>query len=135
MYHPRGGGIARGRGHSVSDRYPLRAGCRRLFGRGVPKGLRDKRPSVTTGVGRNLSTIGVRIPKNKFCIALAHEFGKPYTTTSANMSGAEPPATLEGIVRQLGGNTELIDLAVEGGALPAYLRSTVVDVRNDKPHI
>jgi len=94
-----------------------------------------KKPSVTTGIGHNLSSIGVRIPKNKFCLALAHEFGKPYTTTSANMSGAEPPATFEGIIKQLGANTELIDLAIEGGALPAYLRSTVVDVRNDKPHI
>src|SRR3989344_6421740 len=94
-----------------------------------------KKPSVTTGIGHNLSSIGVRIPKNKFCLALAHEFGKPYTTTSANMSGAQPPATFEGIIKQLGGNTELIDLAIEGGALPAYLRSTVADVRNDKPHI
>ena len=94
-----------------------------------------KKPSVTTGIGHNLSSIGVRIPKNKFCLALAHEFGKPYTTTSANMSGAEPPATFEGIIKQLGANTELIDLAIEGGALPAYLRSTVVDVRNDKPHV
>ena len=94
-----------------------------------------KKPSVTTGIGRNLSTIGVRIPKNKFCIALAHEFGKPYTTTSANMSGAEPPATFEGIVRQLGGNTQLIDLAIEGSALPSYLRSTVVDVRDEQPFV
>ena len=94
-----------------------------------------KKPSVTTGIGHNLSSIGVRIPKSKFCLALAHEFGKPYTTTSANMSGAEPPATFEGIIKQLGGNTELIDLAVEGGALPAYLRSTVVDVRGDEPHV
>lgn len=94
-----------------------------------------KKPSVTTGIGHNLSSIGVRIPKNKFCLALAHEFGKPYTTTSANMSGAEPPPTFEGILKQLGGNTELIDLAIEGGALPAYLRSTVVDVRGDEPHV
>jgi len=94
-----------------------------------------KKPSVTTGIGRNLSTIGVRIPRNKFCIALAHEFGKPYTTTSANMSGAEPPATFEGIVRQLGGNTQLIDLAIEGSALPSYLRSTVVDVRDEQPFV
>ena len=94
-----------------------------------------KKPSVTAGIGRNLSTIGARIPKNEFCIALAHEFGKPYTTTSANMSGAEPPATFEGIVRQLGGNTQLIDLAIEGSALPAYLRSTVVDVRGEEPFI
>src|SRR3989338_8785155 len=94
-----------------------------------------KKPSVTTGIGRNLSTIGVRIPRNKFCIALAHGCGKPYATTSANMSGAEPPATFEGIVRQLGGNTQLIDLAIEGSALPSYLRSTVDDVRDEQPFV
>jgi len=94
-----------------------------------------KKPSVTTGIGHNLSSIGVRIPKNEFCLALAREFGKPFTTTSANVSGAESPATFDGITKQLGGNTKLIDLGIEGGALPAYLRSTVVDVRNHEPHI
>lgn len=94
-----------------------------------------KKPSVTTGIGHNLSSIGVRIPKNKFCLALAHEFGKPYTTTSANMSGAEPPPTFEGIEKQLGVNTRFIGLAIDGGTPPKYLRSTVVDVREREPYI
>lgn len=94
-----------------------------------------KKPSVTTGIGHNLSSIGVRIPNHAFCLALAREFGTPFTTTSANISGAESPSTFEGIEKQLGANTRFIDLAIDGGALPKYLRSTVVDVREQKPHI
>ena len=90
---------------------------------------------MTTGIAHNLSTIGVRIPKNEFCLALAHEFGKPFTTTSANMSGSESPATLDGILAQLEQNVALIDLAIDGGTLPSYTRSTVVDVREQQPHV
>ncbi|OHB18972.1 MAG: threonylcarbamoyl-AMP synthase [Parcubacteria group bacterium RIFCSPHIGHO2_01_FULL_56_18] len=94
-----------------------------------------KKDSMTTGIAHNLSTIGVRIPKNEFCLALAHEFGKPFTTTSANMSGSESPATLDGILAQLEQNVALIDLAIDGGTLPSYTRSTVVDVREQQPHV
>ncbi len=94
-----------------------------------------KRDSVTTGIGHNLSTIGVRIPKSDFCLALAREFGKPYTTTSANTSGVESQSTLDGIIEQLGDNARHIDLAIDGGSLPSYTRSTVVDVREQEPYV
>lgn len=94
-----------------------------------------KKDTVTTGIGHNLSTIGVRIPKNEFCLALAREFGKPYTTTSANISGVESAATLDVIIEQLAERAGLIDLAIDGGALPSYTRSTVLDVREPEPYV
>jgi len=94
-----------------------------------------KKPPYTTGIGHNLPSIGVRIPKHEFCLALAGAFGKPYTTTSANRSGAEPLATLAEVIDQLGDKTAYIDLAIDGGPVSPYLRSTVVDVREREPHI
>jgi L-threonylcarbamoyladenylate synthase len=37
------------------------------------------------------SSIGIRIPKNSFCIDLITEFGKPIVSTSANISGRPTP--------------------------------------------
>lgn len=92
-----------------------------------------KKAHLTTGIAYNLSSIGVRIPNNEFCLKLARAFGKPYTTTSANISGQESLGTLKDVIQQLKGNTERIDLAIDGGALPSYTRSSVVDVRGEEP--
>lgn len=37
-------------------------------------------------------TIAIRIVKDDFCKALINRFGKPIVSTSANISGVEPPA-------------------------------------------
>lgn len=72
-------------------------------------------------------TVGVRIPDNAFCLALAEAYG-PVTTTSANISGEKELRTTEEITREITG----IDLIVDGGTLPGP-GSTVVDARGDKP--
>jgi len=95
----------------------------------------EKRPQVTGGIAHNLPTIGVRIPQNKFCLALAREFGKPYTTTSANVSSEKPLSTVREIIAQLGERAANIGLAIDAGPLSPTLRSTVVDARIEKPFI
>src|SRR3989344_7237171 len=55
-----------------------------------------------SGILHGMDAIGIRIPKNDFCIALAKKFGKPYTTTSANVSGEVPQGSVEEILAQLG---------------------------------
>ena len=95
----------------------------------------EKKANVTTGIARDLSTIGVRIPRNRFCLSLAREFRKPYTTTSANVSNERPLSTVPDIVAQLRGRALDIDLAIDAGPLSPELRSTVVDVRSEKPFI
>jgi len=94
-----------------------------------------KKKHLTTGIARSLDTVGVRIPKHDFCLTLAAAFGRPYTTTSANVSGEESPATLQGIIAQLGERAAHVALAIDGGAVDAHLRSTVVDARATVPHI
>ena len=70
-------------------------------------------------------TIGVRIPDNDFCLALATAYG-PVTATSANISGEEDLYTTDSILEKIPG----ISVVVDGGSLrgPA---STVVDARGD----
>lgn len=97
-----------------------------------------KKKAVRSGIGRGgIETIGVRIPDNQFCLALAMEFGAPFTTTSANKSGEAPEHSVAEILEQLGDAASLIDLAIDGGALPAPLPlpSTVVDVSLSPPVI
>ena len=70
-------------------------------------------------------TIGVRIPDNTFCRALANAYG-PVTATSANISGEKDTHTIHEILKQI---PDGIAIAVDAGELhgPA---STVVDARD-----
>jgi len=88
----------------------------------------EKKAGLDSGIARGIGTIGIRIPKNEFCLTLARAFGKPYTTTSANASGRKTPTTVEGILEQLGESAENISLIIEAGELPDSQPSTVVGV-------
>jgi L-threonylcarbamoyladenylate synthase len=94
-----------------------------------------KKPDVVTGIGKGIETLGIRIPENAFCLSLAHAFGKPYTTTSANLSNAPQGRRLDHILAQLGTHAHLIDLVVDAGELPMRLPSTIVDISAAKPNI
>jgi len=59
----------------------------------------DKPLTIIYPKAKNLSksilapdgSIGIRIPKNDFCLQLIKEFGKPLISTSANKAGKKPP--------------------------------------------
>lgn len=82
-------------------------------------------PEILTGGSEK---IGVRIPDHKFCLELARMFGKPFTTTSANISGNPVKKSVQEILTDLPN----IDLVIDGGLLPD-MASTVVDVTGEKP--
>ena len=63
-----------------------------------------KKAGVDTGIAKGIDTIGIRIPNDAFCLALAKEFGRPITTTSANKAGVQPERSVTGIMEQLGDN-------------------------------
>ena len=92
-----------------------------------------KQKGLQSGITRKLDTIGVRIPNNSFCTALAREFGGPITATSANKSGLPPPRSVDKILEQLGRKASLIDLIIDAGELPLGAPSTVVDVARVRP--
>ena len=94
-----------------------------------------KKAGIETGIARDMGTIGIRIPNHPFCLALAKEFGKPITATSANISGEETKNSVDEIVKQLGSAAEHIDLAIDAGELPPSLPSTVLDLSGAEPKI
>lgn len=87
-----------------------------------------KRSHVMSGIAKGIDTIGIRIPDNALCLELARSLGKPYTTTSANRAGDMPQMSIGRILEQLGKNADMIDLIVDGGALPESKPTTVVNV-------
>lgn len=93
-----------------------------------------KNPNADSGIARTIGTIGIRIPNNGFCLALAKQFG-PYTATSANLAGAENLRDVHAILRQLGAHAGTIDLVVDAGELPERKPSTVVDVSSGEVKI
>jgi L-threonylcarbamoyladenylate synthase len=94
-----------------------------------------KYPGIDGGIAREMETIGIRIPADAFCTALALAFARPYTTTSANISGMKPELSVDRILAQLGERASLIDLIIDAGTLPERLPSTVVDVSSGEPAI
>ena len=94
-----------------------------------------KRTEFSTGIFRGNETVGIRIPNDEFCLALARVLGKPYTTTSANLSGKETGRDVQTITGQLGSMAASLDLIVDAGRLPLRKPSTVVDLTGKEPSI
>ncbi len=84
-------------------------------------------PSILTA---GEEKIGIRIPDNKICMELSKEF--PITTTSANISGKQIPETVDGILKQLDYN---IDLILDAGTCKHGIHSTVIDMTVSPPKI
>jgi L-threonylcarbamoyladenylate synthase len=93
-----------------------------------------KKANIDSGIVKGMTTIGIRIPQNKFCLDLARAFG-PYTTTSANVAGAADLRSVPEILAQLGERASLIDLIIDAGELPERKPSTVVDVCSGEAHM
>lgn len=87
-----------------------------------------KRADIDIAMSAGRDEFAIRIPDNQFCIELARSFGKPYTTTSANLAGAATGRSVEAILEQLGGKAEMIDLVIDSGELPERKPSTIVNV-------
>jgi len=94
-----------------------------------------KNDGVDTGIGRGMSTIGIRIPDNQFCLELARAFDGPITTTSANRAGEPPKRSVDAILAQLGDTASMIDFVIDAGELPSRLPSTVIDLSGERPVI
>lgn len=74
-------------------------------------------------------TLGIRIPDNNFILKLVHQFGKPLTATSANMSGRFPHYQIDTLLKEIPKlKQSLIDLVIDRGKLPHNKPSTVIDL-------
>lgn len=74
-------------------------------------------------------TVGLRIPDNRFCMAISTLVGEPLITTSCNKTGEPPLQTAWEIEEELG---HALDLVVDCGQ-PSGEGSTIVDLTGDEP--
>ena len=94
----------------------------------IVKRTRCLPPRLTAGQ----PTVAVRVPAHPVPRELARKLGRPITGTSANISGAADPRTLDELREQVGGR---VDLVIEEGPSPAGTASTIVDVSGDEPKL
>lgn len=90
-------------------------------------------------------TLGIRLPDNKLAIGLVKKFGKPITTTSANLSGKKACYSIEEVKKQFRNNiaassgaprrssqcTGEPDFYLDGGKLKRVKPSTIVAISNN----
>ncbi|MDO8649468.1 MAG: L-threonylcarbamoyladenylate synthase [Candidatus Peregrinibacteria bacterium] len=81
------------------------------------------------------ATIGVRVSSHPVAQALVERFGRPLTTTSANIHGNPSPYSEEEILEQYSAREPSPDLLLSSGTLPHILPSTVVNIAGEKAAI
>lgn len=85
----------------------------------------EKRPIISDILSAGTNKIGIRIPDHPVALEIIREFGRPITTTSANISGKPEPFEVGSAVEQLG---DLVSMAIDSGKSGPAGPSTVVDL-------
>lgn len=85
-------------------------------------------PKISKGLMTNTGKIGIRISSHPVATALVRSFGKPITTTSANLSGYPPSLQVKHVTKYFG---DKIDCIIDGGECHPSRGSTVVDVADE----
>ena len=73
-------------------------------------------------------TIGIRVSPNAIALKLAQAWGKPLSTTSANLHGKPNPYRAEDILEQFEGQPNAPDLIIDSGNLPMNTPSTILNL-------
>lgn len=98
--------------------------------------LKKRKKSLPDILTSKLPTLGIRMPNLKLSQAISEAFKKPFTTTSANISGGRNPYSVEQVLSQLSSEQKnMIGLIVDIGKLPKVSPSTIVDVSEGVPKI
>jgi L-threonylcarbamoyladenylate synthase len=80
--------------------------------------------SLTTNTGK----IGIRISSHPVATAIVREFGRPITTTSANLSGYPPSLNMKHVQKYF---KDKIDFVLDGGECEPSRGSTVIDLTDE----
>jgi L-threonylcarbamoyladenylate synthase len=78
------------------------------------------------GIIRDDGTVGIRVPDDAFCMALAMKFKGAYTSTSANIGGQQPASSVQEILAQFGEKASDISLVIDDGERNSGTSSTIV---------
>ncbi len=87
----------------------------------------DKVPDVTVA---GLTTVAIRMPKNKVALALIRDSQCPIAAPSANLAGKPSPTTAQHVFDDLKGR---IDAILDGGSTCIGVESTVLDLSANPP--
>jgi L-threonylcarbamoyladenylate synthase len=91
---------------------------------------------VHGGISRKIvslhNTLGFRVPDHSFCKELTRIYSNPIISTSANISGKEPPVNVREV---LGYFPRGINLIIDSGPIYNKLPSTVIDLSCTPPKI
>ena len=91
-----------------------------------------KKKTVPNFVTANKKTVAIRMPENKFLLALIKKIGRPIVAPSANLSGGKSPMTAQETFKVFFGK---VDLILDGGKTKYQQESTILDLTGKKPQI
>jgi len=92
--------------------------------------LRSKLPSFKM-LSAGTKTLGIRLPNHKIALGLVKKFGKPITTTSANLSGGGNTYSVAEAKKQFAAQRNKPDFYLDGGKLKKVKPSTVALVSSN----
>jgi len=87
---------------------------------------------IPKGLVTNTGKVGVRVSSHPVASAIVQQFGRPITTTSANLSGFPPSLSVKHVRKYFGDKLPCI---VDGGECEPSRGSTVVDIGDDTMRI
>ncbi|MDD5469773.1 MAG: L-threonylcarbamoyladenylate synthase [Candidatus Peribacteraceae bacterium] len=90
--------------------------------------LRDDAPLQLFPAPSGGRTVGVRVSPHPVALELVRTFGKPVSTTSANVHGAPNPYDAATILEQFDGLPDVPDMIIDSGPIAATPPSTVIDL-------
>jgi len=91
---------------------------------------------VAKGIESEEGTLGIRIPDYDLILKIVRKFGKPITTTSANMSYRKTPYSIKDILENTSKRQQdLIDFIIDAGELPKNEPSTVINTTLNETRI
>ncbi len=93
----------------------------------------DKRTNEITN--QRTTTLGVRVSSHPHAQSLVEAYGRPISTTSANLHGLANTYCVEDILAQFADRSAQPDLILDGGLLPPVPPSTIVDVTREENRI
>jgi L-threonylcarbamoyladenylate synthase len=88
--------------------------------------------AIPKGLVTNTGKVGVRISSHPVAAAIVKEFGRPITTTSANLSGFPPSLSVKHVNKYFASKLPCI---VDGGECEPSKGSTVVDIGGETMRI
>ncbi len=87
---------------------------------------------INQSTNKLTNSMGVRVSSHPFARQLASAFGKPISTTSANLHGQPNPYSIDDIQKQFGDEALRPDLVIDAGPLEQTPPSTIIDLTNTK---